>query len=133
MSNDELVEQVVKWILTAEKSGLPYQFHAKAIISLIQSPAMSELDDFERRCHLCTKPIENGQSRTGLNWIDSDKEFQVRTVHRKCKENLLNTRQSPTREVLERVRDGVVSLYEYPAIGRTSRAIAIIDKEISKL
>lgn len=35
MNKDELIKEVVEWILSAEKGQLPYEFNAKAIIAIV--------------------------------------------------------------------------------------------------
>ena len=41
--NKELIEEVASWIVTSCKSDLPYQFHAKAIIALIRTATLDEV------------------------------------------------------------------------------------------
>ena len=43
--NKELIDEVTQWILTSNKSHLPYEFHAKAIIKLCADEAITAIQE----------------------------------------------------------------------------------------
>ena len=90
--NKELINKVTQWILTSNKSHLPYEFHAKVIIKLCADEFAWLENSFDESCNhnfeLITEIDILKKDKVRLDWLSStDQNIGNVTLPKECVEN----------------------------------------------